>query len=408
MRRHTLQFLFVTLDPFPHVGGKSTHISTLIQGLNQLGHYAEVLSPARFSILETWLVRAMGAMTLPLGKTNSFWVRTNLRQRLLRKRIRRQLEASRYDAIILEEPGAHSSIMGISPLPMLIHTVHGDWTNERISAGVCKRESFFGRYLLSEEKASYQRVDRIVTVDTRLYQHVNDLVDDPAPSEVMPNFINLALYPFRDEEMKRQARIDLGIPLNQTILLCPRRLTPKNGVQYAIGAVNRLKERNLQSIKLLIAGDGPQAEELRSMVERNHLASMVQFLGDVPNQNMPKLLAATDIVVIPSVPSEGVIEATSIAALEAMARGIPVVASAIGGLAELIVSGETGILVPPGDEGAIAQAIARLGQDQDLCNQLAGAARDRIEKHHSHLSASKRYVRIVQNAQLEHRGDFVE
>lgn len=395
-----LHFLFVTIDPFPHTGGKSTHIATLTAGLKSLGHYTEVVSPSQLSRLETLVVRATGVACLPLGRTNSFWLRTLLRQHRLRRMVERRLAGSSFDAVIIEDAGAFPVVSGLAGLPLLIHTVHGDWTNERVSAGVCRRESFFGRHLLAQEKASYRGVNHIVTVDSRLYHHVQHLVVDPAAAEIMPNFVDLADFPRRDAASRAHAREKLGLSGEEFLVLCPRRLTPKNGVRFAILATALLRRNQELPIRMLLAGDGPQMQELRRLVDLEGLGDQVVFLGDVPNAQMPDLLAAADAVVIPSVPSEGVIEATSIAALEAMARGVPVVASAIGGLAELIESETTGLLVPPGDAEALAKAIARIAHEPRLAEAFTNSARTQIETQHSHLVAAQRYVAIVEAGML--------
>lgn len=92
-----------------------------------------------------------------------------------------------------------------------------------------------------------------------------------------------------------------------------------------------------------------------------------------------ELMRQADVIVVPSVPAHGVVEATSIAALEGMALGKPVVASAIGGLVELIQSGQTGLLVPPGDARALARAVLSLEQS-DFGGALGRQAADFIRR----------------------------
>ena len=96
---------------------------------------------------------------------------------------------------------------------------------------------------------------------------------------------------------------------------------------------------------------------------------------------------------MPSVHSENVEEATSLSALEAMASGRPLIAGDVGGLAEMVVDGETGLLVPA-DAEALAAAILRLAADPELGARMAGAAREYVVENHSHLRAAAAYAEV--------------
>jgi glycosyltransferase involved in cell wall biosynthesis len=114
---------------------------------------------------------------------------------------------------------------------------------------------------------------------------------------------------------------------------------------------------------------------------------------------MHNLYEASDIVLIPSVHSHGVEEATSISALEAMSCRSPVIASAIGGLKEILIDGEDGLLVEEKNKEALAQAISLLLKDPEYAAKLASKARYKMEREYSHLSAAERfekaYVKVL-------------
>jgi glycosyltransferase involved in cell wall biosynthesis len=122
----------------------------------------------------------------------------------------------------------------------------------------------------------------------------------------------------------------------------------------------------------LIVGDGPDGAAVEAEIRRLGLESRVRLAGE--RDDVPELLAASDVFVLSS-RSEGL----PVSVLEAMAAELPVVASDVGGLAELVVDGETGLLVPPGDEAALAEALTRLVQDRDLRRSLGAAGRTRAE-----------------------------
>jgi glycosyltransferase involved in cell wall biosynthesis len=122
----------------------------------------------------------------------------------------------------------------------------------------------------------------------------------------------------------------------------------------------------------VVVGDGPGRAEVEHEVERLGLAGSVVLVGE--RDDVPELLADASVFVLSST-SEGL----PISILEAMAAGLPVVATAVGGAPELVVDGETGLLVPPRDPAALAAAIEKLTSDAGLRRRLGDAGRARAE-----------------------------
>jgi len=127
-----------------------------------------------------------------------------------------------------------------------------------------------------------------------------------------------------------------------------------------------------ESFEALIVGDGPDRAVLEAEIGRLGLDGRVRLAGE--RSDVPALLADSDVFVLSS-RSEGL----PVSVLEAMAAELPVVASDVGGLAELVVDGETGILVPPGDAPALAAALGRLIEDRALRRALGAGGRARAE-----------------------------
>jgi glycosyltransferase involved in cell wall biosynthesis len=136
------------------------------------------------------------------------------------------------------------------------------------------------------------------------------------------------------------------------------RLSAEKGVLQLVEAA--------RGLPLVVAGDGP----LRDRVP--------QALGWVPHDELLGLYARATVVACPSLR-----EGFGVACAEAMAHGRPVVASAVGGLRDLVVDGETGLLVPPGDVAALRAALERLLADAELRRRLGEAARERVREHFS-------------------------
>lgn len=180
---------------------------------------------------------------------------------------------------------------------------------------------------------------------------------------------------------------------NEDIILCPARLDPVKGVRYLIRAIPYIIKQN-NTAKFLIVGDGPEMERLNQEVVRLQIVNRVTFTGRISNSEMPKYYAASDIVVLPSL-----IEATSIAGLEAMATGKPLVGTRVGGIPRIIADGKTGILVPPRNPEELAHAITSLLSDKGKRTTMGLKARKRAESEFSWQIIARKiqdiYYRVI-------------
>lgn len=218
-----------------------------------------------------------------------------------------------------------------------ILTVHGPLSRE--SKMMFPKNIGYYKYLKRIEKEAYKLADKIITVDSGQKDILlNDYCIDERKITVIFNGVDSDEFYFSSIE--------------KNYFLVPRRLVKKNGVHIAILAFNEIEKINLK-----IAGDGVEMENLKKLVEKLGIKNKVEFLGDIDRKNIKKLILEAKGVIIPSIPSSGVIEATSISALEAMSAGKIVIASRIGGLEELIKNGENGILFEAGDYRELAKLI---------------------------------------------------
>jgi N-acetyl-alpha-D-glucosaminyl L-malate synthase BshA len=145
--------------------------------------------------------------------------------------------------------------------------------------------------------------------------------------------------------------------------------------------------RKLVPSRLLMVGDGPDLGEAQRLAQFLNLSDFVQFLGE--QDGVVPLLSASDVFLLTSAQ-----ESFGLAALEAMACGVPVVASAVGGLPEVIPDGEAGFLRPVGDVAALAEAAAILLADEPRRRAMGAAARRRAETHYRIDPAIDRYLSI--------------
>ena len=167
---------------------------------------------------------------------------------------------------------------------------------------------------------------------------------------------------------RAEVRRELGAGEGDVVLLALGGLIPRKGHDVLLLALVELARRGVRP-QLWIAGEGAQRELLERRVAE--LEGRARLLGR--REDVPDLLGACDVVVMPS-RREGL----GVAALEAMAAGRPVVASAVGGLAEAVVDGGSGLLVPPGDPSALALALELVVLDAELRAQLGAGGRARV------------------------------
>ena len=177
-----------------------------------------------------------------------------------------------------------------------------------------------------------------------------------------------------------------------TIVAVGRLQAPKDVVTL-VRALSGMQRRPLRAV---VVGDGPDRPEIESEIRRLGLTGVVDLAGE--RDDVTEILAASDVFVL-STRSEGL----PMAVLEAMAAGLPVVASRVGGLPELVLDGETGLLVPPGQPAALAVALETLLDDPALRERLGAAGRARVQTHFA-LEPFRDAHRELYRSELAHRG----
>jgi glycosyltransferase involved in cell wall biosynthesis len=239
-------------------------------------------------------------------------------------------------------PGAR-----LARVPVVVHTRHGQrWQASRATTNAFR----FVQCL----------VDRIVCVSqdsARL-----SAAEGISPSRVCTiwNGINVTQFG------------EVGPTIGGPVVMVGR-LSPEKDVGTLVRAAS-IALRDNPSFQIQVAGSGECLPTLRQLTRELDLEDNFHFLEEV--RNIPDLLASASLLVLPSL-TEGI----SLTLLEAMARGLPVVATRVGGNPEVVVDGETGLLVPAGDPAALARAILRLQRNPDESRRMGKAARHRVEQY---------------------------
>lgn len=175
-------------------------------------------------------------------------------------------------------------------------------------------------------------------------------------------------------------------------LLFVGRLAGVKGVPILLDALAVVKKQ-IPDVRLRIAGDGPDRSSLEKQAQELGISANVEFLGYQSQQQVRELLAETDAFVMASF-AEGV----PVVLMEALAAGVPVVATQIAGIPELVEHGVNGYLVPPGSASALAERVVELMSDSDLRQRMGAAGRLKVANEFNIASEAKRLVTVLTNA----------
>ena len=406
-------------------GGLSSHVAEVAEGLTYEGHDVSMITP--YSHVSSWKRRfVMDLPRLPLrlfDRDSAYRYFVQSASEMLSSALRK-IPPGTIDVYHAHDPAA--LLCGIqafgrdgdsngAPIPMgalrtgrplLVLTVHGDIANMAESDGAIRPEGPGRQFAEEVESNAYRAADALFAVDQRLRLHCTTLGGE-REIRVMRNFVNTERFRpagIEDAAKLSALRRELELAEGDRVLLVPRRLVKKNGVLFAVRAMAESPIRAFGGgrIVLAIAGTGPERETIDREANRLGVSEAargpVRMLSDVPRDSLSALYQLADCVLIPSVPDAGVIEATSLSALEAMATGKPVIASSIGGLAELITDGRTGVLVPPGDAHAIAGAAVRILSDDAFAASIGKEARAFVESTQSSRMCVRQLIEIYRRS----------
>ncbi|HEX8974723.1 MAG TPA: glycosyltransferase family 4 protein [Patescibacteria group bacterium] len=172
-------------------------------------------------------------------------------------------------------------------------------------------------------------------------------------------------------------------------IICTSRITPRKGIRLLVQAFDILSKR-YDNLKLVLVGGGDEKESLENLVRSMGIEKKVQFCGVVPHEEIAAYYRKANVFVLPSF-NEGM----SNTMLEAVASGLPILATDTGGTRELVEEGKNGFILKMGDYNDIAEKLEKLIQDPDLRNKMGAESRKRAEKM-SWENVAKEYVDLYQ------------
>ena len=294
------------------------------------------------------------------------------------KRLRRFVRSQKADIVHAHQytPFFYSLAAGAGRRrPPVLFTEHGRWFPDCPS----RKRKVFNRLFL-------RRGDRVVAVGNSVKRALVDNEGIPEHRiQVIYNGIDLTRYDLPSTH-RDAVRDSLGLTGGDFIIIQVARLDALKDHLTAVRAM-KVVARTLPHAKLLIVGSGPQEATILAEIERHGLNDHVRLLG--LRHDIPDLLAAADAFLLTSV-SEGI----PLTLIEAMAAGLPVVSTNVGGVSEVVEDGVTGILAPAGDDTALGNALLTIAASPEQCRAFITSAEIRAADRFSERQMIDEYRRL--------------
>lgn len=254
----------------------------------------------------------------------------------------------------------------------LIVTYHGDWVESY--GGLIRRVgvAFHNKYLV-DKVLSY--ADVIISPSDCYIDESKFLRKYKEKIVVIPNGINLNEFDILYS--KEECRKKLGLAINKKVLLFFGYLSPYKGPDILLKAMPRI-EKDVPDAQLIFAGKGVMREELEILSSNLGVEKNVKFVGFIEDGLKPLYYKAADVFVLPSTMST---ESFGIVNLEAMACSVPIIASNIGGIPDVVKDGENGLLIQPKDPKALAEAIIHLIENEERREKMGKNGFDKVKKY---------------------------
>lgn len=253
-------------------------------------------------------------------------------------------------------------------VPMLLTIQEGD-SERHLKYGKFGLVGLFGKFM-------FRSADYIQVISGYL-RNFSSAQGARAPIEIVPNGVDIGLFStaYRANEMK-SLREYLGIK-DDYVAVTTSRLVRKNGVDILIDAVAKFKERR-PNIKCLVIGEGPERKSLERRMKKLKLENNILFLGHIAQNDLPLYFAISDMFARPS-RSEGL----GSSFLEAMAAGVPVIGTPVGGIVDFLKDRETGYAAEPENPDSVAHNMHEILDNPKEAGMIVRRARELVQRNYS-------------------------
>lgn len=370
--------------PVPGRGGVDNVAYLVAWHLADLGHKVHLVVDVSegFEGQPNLIVHRLNVPSLPTSNIN-WWAATQTLAAVYAFRVSRAAiggVAEPFDIIHTHGPLAGFLLSLTNPEIANIHTVHDP------TPYMCRYESSYERFLRKVhfhlvDLPTYKRVDRVITVGSGIKTELARWGVSSDRMAIISNGVDIELF-------HCNPKASFGVPYDEFCLFVGS-LTPRKGVQYLLEAIE-----DVDDVNCVIVGDGREKEGLQSKVRALGLAKRVHFTGALPQEDISRLYSAAEFLIVPSL-AEGL----PLVIIEAMACGLPVIATRISGVTDIVRDRQNGLLVEPGNVEELRESIAALRQRADLRDAMASNAQRTISEDYSWSAIARRtakeYVRAI-------------
>lgn len=380
----TIKIAFVSIINLNNIGGVKSYVDSLCDAYKQNGHKVKKISLGNLPFQK--LIKNKAISDPKVEKIGQYKMAANIVTSIFKLKY----ILFKPDIVFFQDVIAFNKLYLYCKERNIktVLVVHSYLADEAVANRFTTEKSKTFKYLQKQELEAYQNAPIIFTVDERIKKYITNKIKDKAAKDKIQDWINFVNTNKFRPGSKKKSRQKLNLPENKKIILCPRKLNMKNGVFYAVKAMQYLNK----DFNLYICGDGPERESVEEEAKAHNIKNRVYLLGDIRPELMPDYYRAADYIVVPSIHIHGMEEATSIAGLEAEATKRPLIASNIGGLKQIVKHKKTGILVDEKSPKQIADWIIELEKNKKLKNSIAENAREFVVKNCSHKARAKEFL----------------
>ncbi len=353
------------------IGGAEIYLEQLIQGLNSEQFHISLLTTGSSSI-EPWLTRLQPMLDQIIRiKKGKFFQPAYLSQL-----VRYFNEADVLHLNLGNAVGYKVALFaaGSSRARRQIATIH-------LAGSYPQPEHVKQRVARKALKYFYKNIDKIITVSEANQRNLTNYYELPAQKiQVIHNGISVEKY--TTNESSEKSRTLLNFPISKKIIAVVGRLHEQKGHIYLIRAAQKIID-NIPDCHFIFVGDGELRESLQKLVGDLELTAYFTFVGF--RTDIPRILNAIDLFILPSLD-----EGLPLVLLEGMAAGKPVIATDVGGVAELVQNNRSGVLIPSGQVEAIVNSVVNIFQLKGLMKRIGIQAHDFVINNFSHENMLKK------------------